>query len=143
MNNCFCVTFSVILLAIVSIHAKPWIAEPRTDARFQHLHKHYLNETAMNKDHEKAIFIGASTVEKWNLNGKAIWNKVNKKKCIGLVMFQLIQSSSYASSFSIMHLVERTTMVSMEIEPNTCCGESRMVNLTALKLNWWSFSLVS
>lgn len=63
------------LALLVSVQAVPWIAEQRTDEHSFTRHHHLLNLTRDHAAEEKVVFIGASSVEHWLLDGKEIWDK--------------------------------------------------------------------
>lgn len=66
--------FSKLLGAQEGVH-HPWIAQERNDAHHKARHQMLVAESKAHGPQEKVIFLGASSVEHWGIDGKELWDK--------------------------------------------------------------------
>lgn len=69
----------VLVLAGTLIDATPWVAEPR-DATWLKHHQRLVNMTKEHAKEVKAVFLGASIIERWTQNGLEVWNEHYKNR---------------------------------------------------------------
>ena len=69
--------FAIIIFSLICVQlancAMPW--EPAgKGGGWEQRHQGFVRNSQQNKDKIKAVFIGASVTEYWNIEGRNIWN---------------------------------------------------------------------
>lgn len=65
--------FFVSVICVAS--AVPWVPEPKNETGWMHHHERLLNRTAEHAAEVKVLFLGASIMEFWQTNGRAVYEK--------------------------------------------------------------------